>query len=282
VAWYRGRALKPAALLTRVPSSDSVVIYVDVAALRRSGVLSILDNSKIAEEPEYQAFVHETDFDYKQDLDAVMLAFAPTGKFLLVRGRFDWKSLRSYAESQSGRCYNALCRMQGSTADRRISFFPVQSDLMALAVSPDDSAALRMQGRSSAPPVDVPQAPVWMLFPGAALRTLNDLPAGTKPFARAMEHADSVTLAFVPEGQRLAAHLNVHCRSAQDATELVSQLSQTTDLLRKMITREHQTPNPADFSGVLTSGTFRSEGTRVVGYWPIERAFVVNMLGGQS
>ena len=44
--------------------------------------------------------------------------------------------------------------------------------------------------------------------------------------------------------------------------------------------RERQTPNPADFSGVLTSGAFSSQGRRVVGHWPIERSFVQYVLGG--
>jgi hypothetical protein len=47
-----------------------------------------------------------------------------------------------------------------------------------------------------------------------------------------------------------------------------------------MIERERQTPNPADLSGVLTSGTFKAVGKKVFGYWPIERVFVTKMLGG--
>jgi len=43
--------------------------------------------------------------------------------------------------------------------------------------------------------------------------------------------------------------------------------------------RERQKPTPADLSGVLTSGIFRNEGRRVLGYWPIERAFVQSVLG---
>ena len=65
-----------------------------------------------------------------------MLAFAPDGKYMLLKGRFDWKSLRGYVRGSDGLCNNSFCRMAGSTPDRRISFFPVQSNLMALAVSP--------------------------------------------------------------------------------------------------------------------------------------------------
>jgi hypothetical protein len=282
VAWYRSRNIPPAAMLKRLPSSDALVVYLDFAALRQAGILSMLDNPKIAQEPEYQDFVRKIDFNYKQDLDTAMVAFAPTGRFLLVRGRFDWKSLRSFVESESGRCYNSLCRMQGSTPQRRISFFPLQSNLMALAVSEDDSAALRMQDVASGPEPEVPNAPVWMAIPGAVLKSGEGLPAGTRPFARSMESAESVVLSFVPEGKRLAAKLNVRCRNSQEAAELVTELSRVTTLLREMIEREQHRPNPADLSGVLTSGSFRAEGARVFGYWPIERAFVENMLGGQG
>jgi len=266
-------------LLQRLPTADAVVVYLDVAALRASGILNMLDSSKVAEEPEYQDFVRKIDFNYKQDLDTVMLAFAPTGKYLLARGQFDWKSLRSYVESENGQCYNSLCRMQGSTPDRRISFFPLQSNLMALAVSQDESAALRLQSSSPATNAEVPNAPVWMAFPGAALKSTEALPDGTRPFARAVESADSVILSFVPEDKRLAAKLTVSCHSAQEASDLAAQLSATTSLLRQMIAKEKHTPNPADLSGVLTAGSFRNEGQKVFGYWPIERAFLENMLG---
>ena len=280
VAWYRSREMTPAALLRRMPRSDAMVAYLDFAALRRSGTLNLIDGTKVAQEPEYQDFVRKSDFDYKQDLDAVMLTVAPAGKFLLVRGRFDWKSLRNYVESQSGDCYNSLCRMQGSTPDRRISFFPLQSNLMALAVGEDESAALRLQSKAGGPAVTVPDAPVWIMFPGSVLKTAQSLPDGTRAFARAMESADLVTLALVPDGDHLGAKLTIHCRSDQAASDLAAQLSATTELLRKMIAREHERANPADLSGVLTSGSFRNQGGQVFGYWPLGRAFLQNMLGG--
>jgi hypothetical protein len=49
-----------------------------------------------------------------------------------------------------------------------------------------------------------------------------------------------------------------------------------------MLEREHQNPGPAELAGILASGSFRSEGRKVLGYWPIERAFVESLLGGAS
>jgi hypothetical protein len=282
VSWYRARNLTAPALMKRLPTSGAVVVFVDFAALRQAHILDFLDDPKITQEPEYQEFVRKSGFDYKEDLDAAFVAFAPSGKYMLLRGRFDWKSLRSYAGAQGGRCYNSLCRMQGSTPDRRISYFPVQSNLMALAVGEDESAALRMQSAGDEAPAEVPNGPVWISLPPSALSARQDLPEGTRPFARSMERAQSIALSFVPEENHLAAKLNVRCRNAQEASTLAGELSRTTTLLNQMIEREHQKPNPADFSGVLTSGSFRSDGSRVFGYWRIERAFIENMLGGQG
>jgi hypothetical protein len=282
VAWYRSRSLATAALLRRLPAQDALVVYIDFSQLRRAGILQLLDGAKAGEDPEYRNFVRQTQFDYKNDLDAALVAFAPTGRFLLVQGRFDWKSLRAYVASQGGACINAFCRMTGSTPERRISFFPVRSNLMALAVSPDESAALRLENAVSGPDPQVPAAPVWLSIPTSVLKSSDSLPAGTRVFARSMEQAETITLAFAPEGHGLAARLDVRCRDDRTAADLASQLTRTTSLLRETMEREHQKPSPADLSGVLTAGAFRHEGRRVLGYWPIEPAFVQNVLGGTA
>jgi hypothetical protein len=282
-AWYRSRALTPEALLRRLPVSGALVVCLDFDALRRAGILGRIENSKISEDAEYLEFVHQTGFDYKRDLDLAMLAFTPAGKFLLLRGRFDWKNLRAYVRSENGHCYNALCRLDGSTPERRISFFPIQANLMALAVSADESAAVRLEEKAPGPapgmPPDLPAAPVWMSIPSALLQS-GDLPEGARPFARHMERAESVLVSFGSEGKRLAAELNVRCRTSQDAADLASQLSRTTALLRQMMERDHQKPDPAALSGILTAGTFRSDGVHVFGHWPIDTAFLDNILAG--
>jgi hypothetical protein len=277
--WYRSRTVTPAALVKRIPASDALVVYLDFDALRRGGVLGLLVNPKATEEPEYREFARQIDFDYREDLDSVLLAVAPTGKFILARGRFHWKSLRAYTEAQNGRCDNSLCRLEGSTPDRRISFFPVQSNLLALAVSNDDSAALRMSREAGGPNPEVPGAPVWVSIPSAVLQSGDSLPAETRTFARSLGRADTVVLSFVPEANRYAAKLSVRCRGGPEAADLASELARTTALLQQSFEREHRVPNPADLTGVLTAGSFRSDGNRVFGYWPIARTFVDNLLG---
>ncbi|HEV2446495.1 MAG TPA: hypothetical protein VGS58_11255 [Candidatus Sulfopaludibacter sp.] len=277
---YRSRSLSNAALLKRLPAADALVLYVDFDALRHGGVLQLFDGSKVGQDPEYKSFVGSTGFNYARDLDLAMVAFAPTGRYVLLRGRFDWPKLRAYAKSQQGSCSGEVCQMAGSTPERRISFLPLQSNVMAMGVSTDDFAAQRLASPATGPAPQMPASPVWLSLPHSILKAGEDLPEGTRMFAHSLDRAESVTLGFEPEGQRLAAKLNVLCRNEQDATEIASQLARITTLLRELIQREHQAPNPADLSGVLTAGAFRAEGRRVYGYWPIERKFVESILGG--
>src|SRR4051794_23183259 len=149
----------------RLPTDDALVVYIDFAALRAGGVMRLLEGSSVGEDAEYRAFVAKTEFDYKQDLDAAMVAFAPSGRYMLLKGRFDWKSLSNYVRSQDGTCNNSFCRMHGSTPERRISFFPLQSGTMALAVATDEAAALRMNAVAPHAIRQLPAAPVWVSIP---------------------------------------------------------------------------------------------------------------------
>lgn len=281
IDWYRSRPFTTAHLLERLPVDNALVLSIDFRALRRAGILQMLGDAQASQDPEYRAFVHKTDFDYQRDLDRVLAAFAPTGKFLLLEGRFDWPRLRAYVAEQGGRCDRDLCRMQGSLPERQISFFPLRSSLMALAVSPDRSAVLRLATAAPGTPAVPSTAPVWLSVPVATLRSGDNLPAGTRMFAHSLNEAESVTLAFKPEGRRLSANLDVLCRNEIDAADAALELTRVTSLLQQMIARENQHPNLADLSGVLAAGSFRSDGKRVYGYWPIERSFVENLFGAQ-
>lgn len=170
--------------------------------------------------------------------------------------------------------------MQGSQPERRISFFPLRPGLMALAVSPDASAAVRLATPAPGAAVIPVASPVWLSVPVSTLRSGDNLPAGTRMFAHSLGEAQSVTLAFAPEGQRMAARLDVLCRTEIDAADAALELTRVTGLLRQLIARENQKPNPADLSGVLAAGSFRSDGKRVYGYWPIEPGFIENLFGG--
>jgi hypothetical protein len=282
VSWLRSRsASKVEHLMAFLPQGDPVVLEIDVSALRRSGVLDLLAGAKVAEEPEYKAFVAGTGFDYRSDLDLILAAFQKESSYYLLRGRFDWKRITAYAAGQGGLCRNSFCRVVGSTPKRNISFFPLRPGVMALAVSTDAWAASDLMARKERkfafqPPGD----PVWLHLPASRLKDTENLPAGTRLFAKAMESADRVTLSLAAQEGRFEARLDVACRTAQDASVLSFQLEGVTRLLRSLINREKQTPNPGDLSGLLAKGSFHHQDRRVLGRWPVQREFLERLTGG--
>jgi hypothetical protein len=152
---------------------------------------------------------------------------------------------------------------------------------MALAVSRDEWAAMKLQGGTKRKPAfAIPTRPVWLAIPSGALKGRQDLPAGTRLFAKAIEDAEHVTLSLGGEPGRFEAYLEVTCSKAEDASVLVTQLEGVTTVLRDLIAREKKTPSLRDLSGVLVAGKFSREDRRVVGRWPVERVFLEALAGG--
>lgn len=277
---YRTRGgSNPTDLVAYLPTDNATVVYIDADAIRRSGILNMIAGSKAAEELEYQQFVNQTMFDYRQDLDAVAVSFKDGQVFMAARGNFRWKNLMDYAVRQGGSCHNSFCTAPSSRPSRRISFYPLQPNLMALAISADDFAAYSVTHKNGKLALEPPAQPLWMLVPALALKNTDALPAGTKPYASALESAEQIVFTIGPDSGHLQLSLQVTCRDPSSASKLLVDFQNATDTLRKWIEREHQQPNPADLSGVLVAGTFRRDDRRVYGQWPIPRAFVDSLTG---
>ncbi len=280
VALLRARHASTASLLERLPADDAVIVYADFRALRAAGVLELFAESKLSEEPEYRAFVEQSGFDFQQDLDSALISFHPDGNFFLLRGRFDWKMLNSFVTRQGGTCYNTFCRVAGSRPERNISYFPAHHNVMALAVSEDAWAATHMLVRKRGAGIVPPEQPVWSVIPASRLKSANRLPAGARLFAGALAGADRVVLSAGPKGERMEIQLDVTCRSREDAALLVKQLNAVTGTVRELIARENREPDSRDLSGILAAGVFEQNDRRVLGRWPLEKAFFENLAGG--
>jgi hypothetical protein len=279
--WWRVSLPYDAArLISVLPTEKATVVYLDTEQLRRGGLLALLAGSKAAEEPDYRKFVDETGFDYRTDLDALAAAFVENRFYATLRGRFRWTQLTAYAENQGGECHYSVCTMPGSTVERNISFYPLKSDVLALAVS-IDPRAVTFIGSGATPQMPVPRDPFWISAPAAAFNQLEAFPAGTRAFLSPLTHAEKITFAAGPQGDRLQLRLEVACANPEAAAELVKQFSSVTGLLKSMIEREHMTPNPRDLSGVLVAGTFEQRQATVIGTWPVERGFVEALASGQ-
>ena len=281
VQWRHSvRVFGPSEMIQSLPPDQATHAYIDVDLLRRGGLLDLLAGSKSAEEPDYRKFVAQTGFDYRTDLHAVAAAFMHGDVYMAVRGRFEWKRLSEYAQSQGGQCRNTVCSMHGSTPDRNISFYPLRTDVLALAISTDEhGVAMIGPGQWRTPPV-LPAEPVWVSVPSFVFSNVKGFPDGTHAFLAPLAQAQQVTFAIGPAGERLQVRLDVACNSQEAAATLAHQLSSTTDLLKKMLDRDHLTPSANDLSGVLVAGTFQQSEARVVGTWPIERGFIQALSSG--
>src|SRR5579872_6515868 len=273
---------QPSDLVAYLPAENATVLYIDVDTIRRSGILNLVAGSKAAEEIEYKQFVDATLFDYRQDLDAVAAAFKDNQVFFAVRGRFHWKNLMDYARHQGGYCRNGFCVTTGSRPNRRISFYALRRDVLAMAISSDDFAAYQVASKPAARPLTPPSEPVWAMVPIAALQRADDLPSGLKPYARAVGNAEQIVFTLGPQGDHLQLALNVTCRDTKTASALVVDLEGSTNELRKMLDQEHQKPDPADLTALLVEGSFHRDDRSVYGQWPLARAFVDALANGSN
>ncbi len=277
VKWRQSRSFfDTSVLLSRFPAEEAAVMRIDFAALRSGGFLS---PSKLPLEPEYKQFLDGTGLDYRRDLDTVVASFSNSGNFFIARGRFDWTKLRAYALQQGGSCYEQLCRMQGSTPQRHISFLPLRDDAIALAVSTDDLAASRLT--KSGQPVNgqFPNAPAWLSIPGAALRQQGVMPAGMRVVFSGLTNADRVVVTLNAAATGVEAHLEATCRSQDDARILASQLRSTTGLLKETLARDAQARTDA-LALMLVAGSFDQADRRVTGTWPVGKALLESLTNG--
>jgi hypothetical protein len=267
-------------LASYLPLGDGALIYIDVKALRRSGILDLIAGKKAAADLEYQSFVDETKFDYRDNLDAVAVLFKKDQVFMAVRGRFDWKSLMGYVNRHGGSCNNGFCTAPGSKPERKVSFFPIRSDLMGLAVGTDTWGASQIARKTGRLPVVAPPQPVWAVLTGPMLKNLTPLPSGTSPFTAALENADQMVFTVGEQGIHLELGVKVTCQTTDKASLLMNELQMNTDRLRRKFADEHKELNPDDLSGILSAGVFRRDERQVFGVWPVRRAFVEAVAGG--
>jgi hypothetical protein len=281
VYWLRARGpVHPSDLVGYLPTANASVVYVDVQTLRRSGILAMLAGSRAAEEPDYQQFVQATKFDYRQDLDAIAAAFKDGRVYFALHGRFHWANLKDYAVAQGGSCHNDFCVVQGSQPNRRISFYPLKSDVVAMAIGPDDFGAYQITDRSRTLAPAQPKEPVWAVVPAVALQRMDILPAAAKSYVPALAGAEQIVFSIDADpAQQLQLGVHVTCKDATAASALLTQLETTTKALRELLAHQRPKPDPSDLSGVLMAGTFRRDERQVYGVWPIPKPFLDAVAG---
>jgi hypothetical protein len=275
VDYYRHRFVRSDADMVKLlPPGDLTTFFADLSLLRQAGLLNVITGVKPAADKEYQEFVRQTQFDYTRDMDALAGASDGSQLFFVIRGRFDWDKLRAYALAHGGACRGDSCKAPTSTPGRWADFFPVQADVIALAVSPNNSAAdlLRPPGRrvQDQPPLD----PVWVKVSLSLLKDPTKLPLLLRIFAVTLQSADSVVLSAGRANGANAAftlQLDAGFENTAAADTIRHQLDIQTKMLKLALDRENQQPNPADLTGLLTAGNFQQVEKHVVGTWPVRK-----------
>lgn len=274
---YRHRFVRSNAdLVHLLPRSDSTVVFANFSLLRRAGMMGLLAGAKTAEAEEYDQFVSETRFDYRKDIDALAASVDDGRIFFVARGHFDWDALRNYIKSHGGSCAgDALCRMPTSQPGRWASLVEIQPNVIGLAVGKDNSAAelLRSEGHRNGGAI--PSAPVWVRVSEKLLKNPVDLPLPVRIFAITLQSTDSVLVSFdaadADDSAAFEIRLDAECPNGVTANTIRQQLELQTKLLKLELAREHEQPNPADLTGLLTSGSFQVVDRNVTGTWPVRK-----------
>jgi hypothetical protein len=281
--WARRRGdTTDEALYRRLPADNATQVYVNVKSLRQAGLLDLLAGSKAAEELDYQKFVEQTSFDYREDLDVVLGAFYSGRSLFLLRGRFDWERIRQWAEKQGATCINGYCAMDTSRPNRAVSFYMVFPNVMAVGIAENTYGAYAAQDPRPAPAVPtIPGQPFWVRVPASVLSDPENLPAGTRAFASAVKGAERVTLGVGPGGEAFEAEMQAVFKTEGEAAKMRAQLEEATVTLQRFFARDKQVPNPNDLSGMLVAGRFEQQGSRLTGKWPIRWEFLTALAQGK-
>ena len=262
-------------MVALLPQKHETILYANVSLLRRAGLPDLFATS--AEEPEYRQFVAETHFDYTKDMDALAAAIGKQDYYFVVRGRFDWPRLKAYAQAHGGSCTADSCSAPTSKPGRWSSFFPLQADVIALAVSADRSAVSVLRPKGHIEPAPMPAQPVWMSLSHSLLNDANAFPAPLEIFAAPLAQAHTVVLSIGGDEdlggdprKNLSIRLVADCDSPLKARLLRDHLEERTRMLRRAMADMHQSGNTG-LMGMVADGSFRVAENKVLGIWPLRK-----------
>lgn len=261
-------------MLALLPNRDAPTFFIDVHALRSSGILNLLRSSGVKEDDDYSRFVYNTGFDYQRDVETIAARGKGQQFFFVVRGKFDWARLRRYASQHGGSCDRAHCQLPGTQPGRWISFLEIQPDMAGVALSTDAADVLLLTPRQVQARQPLSSAPVWVLLPHSSLADPRNWPLPVRLFALAMQPAEQVILSARPgeKGSRdMWLDVQAVFQDASAAARTKTQLEMDTRLLKLELQREHRQESPGDLTGLLTAGVFNLSREQVVGKWPIHR-----------
>lgn len=260
-------------MLACLPPGEGPTVYVDVDLLRKTGILEQLAGKPGGEEADYRQFVEASGFDYRRDLDAVLVEWRRGTALFILKGRFDQERLETYARTNGGSCARSFCSLPGSVPERRISFQPLGRRVMALSAGADAMGAATIREHASKPAFNPPSAPVWISLPASSFQTEQDLPPWLNVLFEALQGAQRAVLTLEVHPDGFALVLNAPCGSSVRAKAIADRLTSATAGLKDLIARSGRAPELSSPAAALSAGTFRVEQATVRGNWPLNRAF---------
>lgn len=278
--WFHSRPYPAARLVQMLPPDRSVHVFLDVALLRSAGILDIIAGSKSLEDPDYRAFVAETGFDYRTDLDTLAIAFRDGDVFYAAQGRFQWDKLAAYAPAHGGSCALFQCKAPGSEPGRDVSYYMPRANILALATSRTATAGDMVAPGTWQNQPRIPTVAMWVSASRESFADLNRFPPGTRSLVSPLAQAQStvLTLGAAPNGRdNFELRLAVTAKDADSATKLAAEFREATGQFIKMLERENQPADPSGLSGLLAVGRFEAAAEEVTGVWPVSRALVESL-----
>jgi hypothetical protein len=234
-------------LIGLVPANSSLVAYVDIAELRKAP--SIEDLAAIAApiplDPDYVKFVNATGFDYRRDLDQLMIAAIGDGRFAIADGRFDQDKIDAYAlrsgaiEHGSNR---TVYKIKGSQPGHDLSLTFLSKHRIAIATGGELTDYLQLSRQPLAESVQqrvlrVAGSPAFVDWQIPESGERHRASAG--PFGiAALESLRSIDLAVRPEGEQILISVEGECTTAVQAQNL----SATLEVLRTALPAELMGP----------------------------------------
>ncbi|MEI9815106.1 MAG: hypothetical protein WDO18_21755 [Acidobacteriota bacterium] len=277
--WFHSRPYPAPQLVQMLPPDNSVYVYLNVAALRSTGILDLIAGSQQSEEADYRKFVEDTAFDYRKDLDSLAVAFREGDVYYAAQGNFTWAKLEAYAPAHGGKCERFLCTMAGSEPGRNITYYMPRTNVLAIAVSRHATAGDMVAPGSwqSAPHIE--NVGLWVSAPPPALKDLNGAPGAARPFLEPLRDSTSAIFTLGPGQAKdsFELRLKASARDGASAAKIAKQYADVTDLLSRMLAHEKTPANAADLSSVLTGGRFNTKDNEVTGTWPISKALIESL-----
>lgn len=270
--WWRfapGRS-DARALLESLPGGDGLTVFVDARALRQTGILQRIAGEAGAEDEEYKRFVEATGFEYRRDLDAVVLRADDGRRWIAVEARLDENRLRRYFLAHGGRCFSGLCSMEGSRPERQISWVRLGRRRWGIAVSPDPLAAAAFTNEVRKPqPAEwqPPQAPLWLYVPGRMLEAPEGVPAWAALALGSLRESKWILWSAGAGGGRIELSLDVSCQSQDAAKTLAGRWEEILKALREAAAAAGDRDS---LPALLAEGQIRTDGAFVRGRWQFD------------